>query len=123
VLREDEGDSRRPKSGQRAVDEGRVVVRVNDVDSLIRRELRDRAPERRSKAGAPSEGLHDSPLSLQLRRPGTGLVQATDGHRHLVSQTGDDLEDQPLRTAWIKAKNELKNTWRAAAGARQGHPA
>src|SRR5262245_33461355 len=109
MLGEDDAQRRRPQPRNRRVYERRIVVAVHDTRAMLRGDARNGAAQRWLEPDAAPKGGDTHVLASQPFAPAAFLVQATDGHWQLGTQSSDELDDEPFRPARIEAQHHLQD--------------
>ena len=114
VLGEDDSQIGRPQPGDGGVDERRVVMTVDHLGTVPRRDPGDGVTELRLKAVAARQRGDADILAAEPFAPAAGLVQTANGHRKLRPEASHDFDDETLGSAWIEAQDDLKHVERTA---------
>jgi len=112
VLGEDNGRTAGPDARQAAVNERRIMMRVNDGRPVFPRQCGDTSTKRRAEAGATMQRVNSNPALAQHRGPRPGVVETTNHRRHLDVQPSSELHDELLGSARVQAEDRLEDPGR-----------
>src|SRR5947208_1781013 len=100
-------DAALQRRGERSINVGRVMVTMQDVDSVSIQQLGDAEGQRRMEAGRPPQCDDGNAAVDQLRRPLARLVETAHHRLDRGREATAKLNDEPLRAARRKTKDEL----------------